>query len=104
MAPHHQFLELCAISTTGELSEEERAKLTEHLATCSECRQALVEFEAAADIGAPVVAAELGSAGLHHDVLSLAEVQDSTSREQSTRPIKQAMDRRIQKGSLFAPT
>src|SRR5215472_682166 len=59
--PHEEFLELCAISTTGELTEEEQAKLREHVAVCAECRQALNEFEATADIGAPLLAAELAN-------------------------------------------
>jgi len=57
--PHEEFLELCAVSTTGELSEEEQKRLQEHLAVCSECRQALQEFEGVADVGAPLLSAEL---------------------------------------------
>jgi hypothetical protein len=57
--PHEEFLELCAVSTTGELSQEEEIKLQDHLATCSECQQALKEFQAAADIGMPHLSSEL---------------------------------------------
>jgi hypothetical protein len=66
MAPHDEFLELCAVSTSGELSEEERRKLEAHLAGCAECRQALQEFEAAVDVGVPFLAAKLAS-GRHAD-------------------------------------
>lgn len=59
--PHEEFLELCAVSTSGELSEEEQKKLQEHLAVCPECRQALAEFEAVADLGAPLLASELAA-------------------------------------------
>lgn len=59
MRPHEEFLELCAVSTTGELSADEQTKLKEHLATCSECRQALSEFRAVADIGTPLLSPEL---------------------------------------------
>ncbi|MFZ1974604.1 MAG: zf-HC2 domain-containing protein, partial [Candidatus Acidiferrales bacterium] len=59
MRPHEEFLELCAVSTTGELSADEQKKLKEHLATCSECRQALSEFRAVADVGAPLLSSEL---------------------------------------------
>ena len=52
--PHEEFLELCAISTTGELTGDEKSRLCEHLAACAECRDALQEFEAAANIGAPL--------------------------------------------------
>lgn len=51
MGPHDKFLELCAISTSGELTEEEQKKLQAHLTECPDCRHALKEFEAAADTG-----------------------------------------------------
>jgi len=59
MERHDEFLELCAVSTSGELSEQERKKLDAHLAGCAECRQALKEFEAAVDVGVPFLAATL---------------------------------------------
>jgi predicted anti-sigma-YlaC factor YlaD len=37
---HQEFQELCALSTTGELTAEEWAQLTEHLAHCDSCREA----------------------------------------------------------------
>ena len=61
--PHEEYLELCALSTTGELSEEEQRRLSEHLALCSECREALKEFEAASELAAPLVAAALAESG-----------------------------------------
>jgi anti-sigma factor RsiW len=57
--PHDDFLELCAVSTSGDLSEEERKKLQDHLAVCPECRQALKEFETVVDIGVPLLSSEL---------------------------------------------
>ena len=44
--PHDEFLELCAISTSGQLSEEDQRRLQEHLAVCSSCRTALQQYEA----------------------------------------------------------
>jgi anti-sigma factor RsiW len=61
MEPHDEFLELCAVSTSGELSAEERRKLEAHLAGCAECRQALQEFEAAVDVGVPFLASKLST-------------------------------------------
>src|SRR5258708_411562 len=58
MGPHDEFLELCAVSTSGDLTEAEKTKLEKHVADCPECRQALKEFQAAARIGAPLFAAE----------------------------------------------
>src|SRR5215472_10998437 len=47
MAPHEEYLELCAAATAGELTAEEQARLDAHLASCSECRSAMQEYEAA---------------------------------------------------------
>jgi hypothetical protein len=66
MEPHDVFLELCALSTSGELSEREQRELENHLASCAECRQALKEFEAAVDVGVPFLAEKL-SAGKSPD-------------------------------------
>jgi hypothetical protein len=57
--PHEEFLELGAVSTSGDLTEEEQKDLQAHLARCAECRQALREFEAAADIGVPFLSSKL---------------------------------------------
>jgi hypothetical protein len=61
MGPHEEFLELCAVSTSGDLTEEEQKKLNAHLAGCPECRQALKEFEAAVDLGVPFLASKLAA-------------------------------------------
>jgi hypothetical protein len=61
MGPHDKFLELCAISTSGELTELEQRELQTHLAACPECRQALKEFEAAAGTGVPLLHSHLSS-------------------------------------------
>jgi anti-sigma factor RsiW len=59
--PHEKFFELCALSTTGELTAKERDELQAHLEDCSECRQALKEFEATADVGMPLLHAHLSA-------------------------------------------
>jgi DNA repair exonuclease SbcCD ATPase subunit len=76
MEPHDEFLELCAVSTSGELSAEEKRKLEAHLAGCAECRQALQEFEAAVDVGVPFLAPKL----------SAGRSADSTERFVSPQP------------------
>jgi Anti-sigma-K factor rskA/Putative zinc-finger len=60
MDQHDEFLELCALSTSGELTEEEHRKLQLHLAECADCRQALQEFEAVVDVGIPLLSSKLG--------------------------------------------
>jgi hypothetical protein len=59
MESHEEFRELCALATSGDLSEQEQERLDEHLAGCSECREALGEFEAAATIGVPLLLSEM---------------------------------------------
>ena len=56
--PHDEFLELCAISTSGQLSEEDEKRLREHLAHCTECRDALRDFESVVHDTIPAIGAE----------------------------------------------
>ena len=59
MKPHEEFLELCALATSGNLTEEEQRTLRDHLAICPECREAMKQFEAVVDRGIPALAPEL---------------------------------------------
>lgn len=59
--PHDDFLELCALSTSGELNEEQQNRLREHLAVCSECREAFREFESVVHDTIPAIGAEQAS-------------------------------------------
>src|SRR5258708_8644487 len=61
LGPHAKFLELCAISTSGDLTVDEQRDLQAHLAECPDCRQALKEFEAAADVGMPLLHSQLSN-------------------------------------------
>ncbi len=55
--PHDEFLELCAVSTSGQLTGEEQKRLQEHLAVCQSCREALQQFEAVVGQAIPTIAA-----------------------------------------------
>ena len=63
--PHHEFESLCALSTTGELTAEEWARLTEHLAHCDACREAKRQYEHVISTTMPALAVE--SAAEHED-------------------------------------
>jgi len=56
---HEEFLELCALATSGTLTSEERDKLDAHLAVCSECFRAMSEFEGIAGGGIAALASAL---------------------------------------------
>jgi hypothetical protein len=55
--PHDEFLELCAASTTGELSDDEQERLQQHLAVCASCREALRQYESIVSNVIPAIAA-----------------------------------------------
>jgi Putative zinc-finger len=56
--PHDEFLELCAVSTSGQLSQEEQKRLQEHLAVCASCREAIRQYEAVVAHDIPAMAAD----------------------------------------------
>ena len=55
-SPHDQFLELCAISTSGQLTGEEQKRLQKHLASCPSCREAMKQYEAVVNETIPALA------------------------------------------------
>jgi hypothetical protein len=58
---HQEFQELCALSTTGELTAEEWARLSEHLIGCDACREAQRQYERVVAAAIPALAAESGA-------------------------------------------
>jgi hypothetical protein len=56
--PHKEFEELCALSTTGELTAEDWARLTGHLAHCDACRELMRQYEGLIATTIPSLAAE----------------------------------------------
>ena len=62
--PHNEFLELCAVSTSGQLTEEEQKKLQQHLAVCQSCRETLKQYESLVEQAIPVFVAKEASKGL----------------------------------------
>ena len=55
---HDEFLELCAVSTSGQLTEAEEQKLQAHLAVCPACRKTLKQYQAIVDRVIPAIAPE----------------------------------------------
>ena len=56
--PHDEFLELCALATSGSLTESEQRRLQAHLSCCQECRNAIREFDTVVDEVIPSIAPE----------------------------------------------
>ena len=52
------FAELCALSTSGELSAEEHTLLDEHIAGCAPCAELLKEYASLATVGMAKLAAD----------------------------------------------
>ena len=65
--PHDEFLELCAASTSGELTEEEQKRLQKHLAICPSCREALRQYQSVVDQAIPSIAAAEEPEEVKHD-------------------------------------
>jgi hypothetical protein len=59
--PHEEFQELCALSTTGELTAEEWARLSDHLIGCAACREDQRQYERVIAATIPTLAAESGA-------------------------------------------
>jgi hypothetical protein len=94
MGPHNKFLELCAISTSGELTGKEEKDLQAHLEECADCRQALKEFEAAAGIGMPLLHSDLTS-GDSLEPSSISTEGGKTAHTRATAPIETAQTDRF---------
>jgi hypothetical protein len=56
VSTHDEFRQLCAVATSGCLTDEERIRLEAHLAQCRECRTALHEYDYVARVGIPGLA------------------------------------------------
>lgn len=56
--PHGEFLELCALSTSGTLTDSEQRLLDSHLSTCRDCRTAMQEFDAVVSEVIPAIASD----------------------------------------------
>lgn len=91
MGPHEEFLELCAVSISGDLTEEEQKKLRGHLTGCPECRQTLREFVAAAEIAVPLLASNLSAGTFEESLVIKKEVASplSLSGSDSALPAKE---------------
>ena len=78
--PHDEFLELCAASTTGELSDDEQKGLREHLAICASCREALRQYECIVRDVIPAIAAREGPVSQQNSDAWSVEQQEQSEK------------------------
>jgi hypothetical protein len=60
------FLELCALSTSGELTEDEQKNLNAHLLVCATCREAIKQYESLVAHEIPTIAANEAAETAEH--------------------------------------
>jgi Putative zinc-finger len=84
--PHDEFLELCAASTSGELTDDEQKRLREHLAICASCREALRQYESIVNDVIPAIAVGEASPAARQNA-------DDWSLEQQKQAEKALLDR-----------
>ena len=80
--PHDEFLELCAASTSGDLTDDEQRRLREHLAICASCREALRQYESIVSDVIPAIAA-----GEELEQVQPAEIWSQEQQEQAERAL-----------------
>jgi|HubBroStandDraft_1064217.scaffolds.fasta_scaffold01331_11 hypothetical protein len=88
--PHDEFLELCAASTSGDLTDDEQKRLREHLAICASCREVLRQYESIVRDVIPAIAAS--------EEPDDAQPAETWSREQQEQAEKALLDRIAREG------
>jgi hypothetical protein len=64
---HDEFLELCVVATSDQLTEEEQKRLQEHVAVCPPCHEALQQYEAVVGQAIPAIATAMSLRGQNPD-------------------------------------
>jgi hypothetical protein len=113
--PHEEFEELCALSTTGELTTEEWKRLEQHQAHCALCRESQRQFErviattisalAEEDGANPVDGSSPGSWSLEAAEAALMESlggEPSTSSHKSVTPLNPSRWRQARRYAMAA--
>ena len=98
---HEEFLELCALATSGSLNEAERMKLREHLAACSECREAVQEFGAVVDELIPELTPQFNGDMALDPSFSQEKAEASFQKRLASEKEREQIG--VQAGSLAAP-
>jgi predicted nucleic acid-binding Zn-ribbon protein len=98
---HEEYLELCALATSGSLNEAERTKLREHLAACCECREAVKEFGAVVDELIPELTPQLNGDTALDPSFSQEKAEASFQKRLAAEREREQIG--VEAGSLAAP-
>jgi hypothetical protein len=102
--PHDEFLELCAASISGELSDDEQKRLQEHLAICASCREAQRKYESIISNVIPAIAASEAPESVQTDTEWSQEKAEKALFDRVAREEAQPADRASrQNASSFFP-
>ncbi|MFZ3380017.1 MAG: hypothetical protein WA193_10350 [Candidatus Acidiferrales bacterium] len=103
---HDEFVELCALSTSGDLTDEEQNKLRVHLAACGQCRDALMEFHVLVDKAIPLLASDSFDSEAEKDPAADAAAEvalfERLSREGRFRELGPAEENPVRVAKLIA--
>jgi len=100
LTTHDEFRALCAISTSSCLSEEERIRLEEHILVCGDCRKAMQEYEAVAQIVMPSLVPDFPS----DDVSELPEGWSERAKQELFRRLDLRKPSESGRLRLFGPS
>src|ERR1700675_3614980 len=98
---HEEFVELCALATSGSLNEAERKKLRQHLGACSECREAAKEFGAVVDELIPELTPQLNGDTALDPSFSQEKAEASFQKRLAAEKEREQIG--VEAGSLAAP-
>jgi hypothetical protein len=92
VSEHEEFRELCALYTSGDLTDEQVTRLDQHLKVCPNCRMTLQEFQEIETIGLAALAADFATEP-GPDESTSAPAEDQTHEKLFPRIEKQIMVR-----------
>lgn len=91
--PHDEWLELCALATTGALDPHERERLRVHLADCAKCRTVMSEYRLVAREGMPLLADEFAPSD--DELLNSLNVQSGWNAGEAKKRLFANLDRPV---------
>ena len=73
MSEHQEYLEMCALCVSGDISDEQLRKLDDHLEGCPDCRRAFNEFRVIESMGVAALSPGLTRESIAGDIKPMTE-------------------------------